>query len=98
MEPSETERGQRWLSNFDVCDRPVARLLLDSLELVGQDQFRLGLQQLIQDLAKQIPVPIALIPARELSEGQSYYQAGRNSKPRLLLSGSFPGSEASSQI
>jgi len=94
MEPSETKRGQRWLSNFDTVDQPAARLLLDSLELIGQDQLRLGLQQLAQDLAKTIPTPIALVPVRELASGQSYYKTGRNAKPRLLLPNSFPGSEA----
>jgi hypothetical protein len=95
MQPSETERGRRWLSNFLDDDRPAASLLLDSLDFVNQDELRSGLQQLIESLAKEIPTPIGLVPVRELAPDQSYYKtANRNAKPPLLLSTSFPGSEA----
>lgn len=94
MEPSKTERGQRWLSNFDAEDRAVASFLLDSIEFVGQDTLRTSLTELIQQLAEKLPTPIALVPARELAPGQTYYGKDRNARPRLLLSASFPGSEA----
>jgi hypothetical protein len=95
MQPSETDRGHKWLSNFKDEDQPAARLLLDSLEFVGQDQLRNGLLQLIESLAEKLPSPIALIPARELEATQSYYSLkNRDAKPSLLLPNSFPGSEA----
>lgn len=94
MEPSETQRGQRWLSNFDPADQPSARLLLDSLEFIGQDELRSGLQKIARTISEQVPRPIALIPVRALSQGQQYYGSDRNAQPRLLLSGSLPGSEA----
>lgn len=94
MEPSQTERGQKWLTNFRNAGQPSAQLLLDSLELIGQDQFREGLQQLVNNLARQISTPIALVPVREVAEGQAYYAHGRDAKPRLLRTTSFPGSEA----
>jgi hypothetical protein len=95
MQPSETEHGRRWLSNFAEDDRSAASLLLDSLDFVGQNELRAGLQQLIESLAKEIPTPIGLVPVRELAPDQSYYKTtNRNAKPPLLLSTSFPGSEA----
>ena len=94
MEPSETERGRRWLNNFLLADQPSAKLLLDGLELLGQDQLRQGLSEVISGLAEALATPIALVPVRELASGQSYYPIGRESRPRLLLPNSFPGSEA----
>jgi len=94
MKPSESQRGQQWLSNFLENERAIAALLLDSLELVGQDDFRNGLQNLVSDLASSILKPIALVPVRELAPTQTYYGQSRNAKPKLLLSESFPGSEA----
>jgi hypothetical protein len=61
---------------------------------VGQDDFRNGLQNLVGALAASIPNPIALVPVRELGPTQTYYGKSRNAKPKILLSESFPGSEA----
>lgn len=95
MQPSETERGRRWLSNFERNDRPFANLLLDNLYFVNQDELRSGLQLLIEGLVTKISAPIALIPVRQLAPGQSYYKSSnRNARAPLLLSSSFPGSEA----
>lgn len=94
MQPSETEHGQRWISNFDEGDQSAAKLLLDSLELVGQDELRKGLQGLARDLAKEIRTPIALVPVRELAAAQHYYGPDRNAKAPVLLPTSLPGSEA----
>lgn len=91
---SDTARGERWLGNFTLAERASATLLLDSIELVGQDELRNALLDLIETLADELPTPIALIPVRELSPGQRYFQAGRDAKARLLLPQSFPGSEA----
>jgi|SRR5579863_1443942 len=95
MQPSETSRGKKWLSNFEGADQPAARLLLDSLDLVNQNKLRSGLQTLVQEIAKSIPTPIGLVPVRQLGPNQSYYKSSnRNAKPPMLLSTSFPGSEA----
>jgi hypothetical protein len=94
MEPSTTDRGQRWIENFDPKDRPTASFLLDSIEFIGQDTLRAALIALVHQLAQILPTPIALVPARELGPNQSYFGKDRNARPRLLLDNSFPGSEA----
>ncbi|MBX9858362.1 MAG: hypothetical protein K2Y20_02085 [Sphingomonas sp.] len=91
---SDTPCGQNWLGNFDVAERESAALLLDSIELVGQDALQIGLSGLIESLADSLPNPIALVPVRELAPGQRYFQHGRDAPARLLLPQSFPGSEA----
>jgi hypothetical protein len=37
---SDTPRGEHWLQNFGLSERATATLLLDALELVGQDALR----------------------------------------------------------
>ncbi|WP_425532030.1 phosphoribosyltransferase-like protein [Ancylobacter koreensis] len=93
MEVSETLRGRNWLSNFAPEQQVVAKRLLDAVELVGQDQFRNGLVRLISGLPKKVQKPIALVPVREMAPGQNYFGPDKNASPRLLNSGSFPGSE-----
>lgn len=95
MNPSDTERGQAWLGNFTEEEQAPARLLLDGLDLVGQDRLRTDLTRTIQSLAATLPTPIALVPVRELGPGQSYFATStRDAKPALLNAASFPGSEA----
>jgi hypothetical protein len=91
---SDTPWGQLWLNNFALSDRATASLLLDALQLVGQDALRDGLLDLISGLPNRLETPIALVPVRALAPGQFYFPHGRNSKPRLLLPQSLPGSEA----
>ncbi len=95
MQPSETDRGKRWLENFRRRDRSAATVLLDSLEFVSADKLNNGLQQLIGNLPKTIKAPIALVPVRELGSRQHYFRSTqRDATPALLLPSSFPGSEA----
>lgn len=91
---SDTPRGQNWLRNFPLDEQAAARLLLDSILLVGQDALRESMTALIEEVANKLDTPIALIPVRELAPGQAYYQPGKDAKPRILLPNSFPGSEA----
>ncbi len=42
-----TRRGQAWLGNFREEDQPVARRLLDGLEMVSDTQFRREMKNLI---------------------------------------------------
>ena len=44
VELSETNRGRAWLANFETDEQPYARMLLDGLDLVGQDRLRTGLR------------------------------------------------------
>ena len=95
MNPSDTPRGQAWLANFAEDEQAAARLLVDGLDLVGEDRLRADMMALIEGLAKSLPPTIALIPVRELNAAQKYYRGtDRNAKPSVLASNSFPGSEA----
>jgi hypothetical protein len=64
---SDTPRGQRWLNNYALSDRATASLLLNALELVGQDALRDGLLDLISALPNRLKTPIALVPVRALA-------------------------------
>ena len=44
---SNTSHGKFWLSQFDESDRAAARLLLDSILYVSNDQLIAGLYDLI---------------------------------------------------
>jgi hypothetical protein len=49
---------------------------------------------LIEQEAATVQAPIALVPIRKVQEDYSYFKIGnRNSVPKILLSGSLPGSE-----
>lgn len=61
-----TERGERWLRNFDETDRAVARELAAALTLVSHNEFERGLTALVHEVAQTIVGPIALYGAREL--------------------------------
>lgn len=49
--PSQTDEGVRWLENFDIDERATARLLIDSLRIVGADTF---MSRMRQTLASQL--------------------------------------------
>lgn len=68
--PSETARGQAWLANFLVEDRPVAELLLDSLEFVRTSTMRLALRTRLEQLAEsgQIEQPAVLAAALSMED------------------------------
>lgn len=95
MNPSDTERGKAWLGNFEEDEQVAARLLLDGLDLIGADRLREDLFRGIEALAAILPSPIALVPVRAVDGNQSYHPLhSRDSRPQLLPSTSFPGSEA----
>lgn len=104
---SETKEAISWLNQFEEDDRPFARLLLNGLVLINQQEFVRQLQELILNEAQKVPTPIALVPVREAKPNEaaqnptSYYtpirgkkKQMRNAKAPLLFKNSFPGSEA----
>lgn len=88
---SNTSHGKFWLSQFDESDRAAARLLLDSILYVSNDQLIAGLYDLIKDFLKHHALgPIALFVARK-NTGETYWRA--DSRP-LSVAGRRPvGSE-----
>lgn len=61
-----TERGGRWLKNFDEADRAMARELTATLTLISHNEFERGLSSLVHEVAQAINGPVALYGAREL--------------------------------
>lgn len=94
MRLSSTAIGASWLGNFDPEDQEVAKFLLDSLVLIGQDRLRESISGLISNIINVLPKTIALVPVYDIQNSASYHKKGRCGKPRLLLSESFPGSES----
>lgn len=68
--PSKTTRGQAWLGNFLVEDRPVAELLLDSLEFVRTSTMRPALRTRLEQLAEsgEIEQPAVLAAALSMED------------------------------
>ena len=61
-----TERGQRWLSQFDLEDREAASRLVRALTLVSHSAFQRDLGQRILRAAEPFDLPVALFAAREM--------------------------------
>jgi hypothetical protein len=76
MRPSETEEGQRWLSNFLSDDISTAMMLLDSLHFVPEDVFRASLIDLLNNLVldELTTEPIVLYPVRPPQAAASYVE------------------------
>jgi hypothetical protein len=68
--PSETTRGQAWLGNFLVEDRPIAELLVDSLEFVRTSTMRPALRTRLEQLAEsgEIEQPAVLAAAMSMED------------------------------
>jgi hypothetical protein len=70
---SNSALGRSWLSQFDNTDREAARLLLDSILYVSNEQLVAGLRSLILDFFQNKALgPIALFVARE-NTGDPYW-------------------------
>lgn len=52
--PSETQRGQAWLTNFADIERPTAQLLLDSLQVDNPAKVFHGLKSRIEALTDRL--------------------------------------------
>jgi hypothetical protein len=70
MKPSETERGRRWLKNFDPDDRPMARRLLDSVRFASTGQIVTSIRdRLIEGVSTgRIRPPVFLVPALSIED------------------------------
>ena len=62
----ETERGQRWLSNFYPEDEKIAAALLDRVVVVSREKMFIEIKGKISEIIdeKKILTPTLLIPAR----------------------------------
>jgi hypothetical protein len=64
--PSDTTQGSAWLENFLPEEKPLAKLLLDSLQICFDSTLRAKLASLLKDVADGLATPIAVVPVREL--------------------------------
>ncbi|MCQ4128363.1 hypothetical protein NOU13_28070 [Rhodococcus erythropolis] len=103
--PSETQRGQSWLTNFAESERPVATLLLDSLQIASPEDIYHGLKSRIGALAPELNGRAVVIPVlsiedieRASSENQREQVAARHVAYETFAPGMrgavTPGSEA----
>ncbi|MEU1177570.1 hypothetical protein ABZ464_07960 [Streptomyces sp. NPDC005820] len=79
--PSNTRQGAAWLDNFLPEEKPLAELMLNSLQVCFDSTLRAGLARLLRDVAGNLPNPIAAVPVRELRESDSSGQAGEVDAP-----------------
>jgi len=71
-----TDRGQKWLRQFDPEDRETASRLVRSLTLVSHSNFRRSIGGLIDETAASVGHPVALFAVRELP-GRVHSDFGR---------------------
>ena len=64
MKPSRTDRGQSWIAQFDLEDRPVAAKLLDSIRFAPTGDVVAGVRRTIETLVSSRPPEetTALVP------------------------------------
>jgi hypothetical protein len=71
LSPSESDGGRAWLGNFAYEDQPTARLLVDSLRIVTEDELRVGILSKLDELVAILPTPILILPIRDLRDFSS---------------------------
>jgi hypothetical protein len=95
-----TERGQRWLSKFDLEDREAAARLVRALTLVSHSAFLRDLSRRVLETANSYDLPVALFAAREMKPEnlpvflEKLNAADQTSTVDAVASGSDLGSEA----
>ncbi|MGM0588694.1 MAG: phosphoribosyltransferase-like protein [Bacteroidota bacterium] len=92
MKLSETEPGKRWVNQFKKPDRMTAKVLLDDLIYISNDELISGLYNLVSKyLKKHKEQKIALFAARE-NMGNTYWR-NRYTPPKNIHRTREVGSE-----
>lgn len=81
---SGTERGQRWIEQFEVVEQPDASRLLDAVRWVSAAEFASAMRSTIEAEASSVDGPVALFVERKLRHpgGYTQYFYKQSSKPR----------------
>lgn len=100
MKPSETERGQAWLTNFASQDVTFARLLLDSLYIPSTDDIRQSIKTILQALEDTRPgVLLPVQSAEDITETRKRNEADpldeELNRPQTAYVDFHPGSDIS---
>lgn len=103
MRPSETSLGRHWIRGFAEPDRPLAQLLIDSLEIHDHVEIMTEIGKMLKKLAASDDdrLPILLVPIRsiedispfEVHDGISPHVAYQTFDPGASFP-PLPGSEA----
>lgn len=82
---SSTERGIKWLEQFDVIDQPLAANLLDSIVWVSEREFKVKLENKVEKIANSTQGVVALFLEREIRKNghgiQRFYKQS-SKRPR----------------
>ena len=90
---SETTPARAWIAQFDESDKNTARLILDSLIYVSNEELDTGLNQLIQKfIADHQNEYIAIFAVKDVIKDSNYWEDAREKLDLLLNDGI--GSEA----
>lgn len=69
-----TQRGTKWLDQFDLEDRESARRLIGGLTLVSSRFFDIAIKDLVQAQVDESSQPIALYAVREVDNSSSIFE------------------------
>ncbi len=92
-----TDRGKRWLAQFDERDKEIAEKVITSLTLVSHSEFEHVIQVSLEKLASENEPPIAFYAVREVDKQKSYFESYTDPSTgaiAALVPGSDHGSEA----
>ena len=104
-QPSETAQGAAWIANFPEVEKPLARLLLNSLHVSYDSNLRADLSGLLAQVVGKVKQPTAIFPVRELEEFPEEAEEIEDGSPSVSITGppkfqpldfpykSLPGSE-----
>lgn len=93
---SETEAGKCWLQQFAQKDIDAAKLLLESLIFVSNNEFIKGIQTLIENFLEQYSGVVALFAAREVDKNSGTnerYFENQSERPISINAHRMVGSE-----
>lgn len=89
-----TKNGIDWLTQFEEEDQKIAALLVNSLQLISQDEFQHGIMELVEDIMSKEENPIALYCIRETDDDEHYFDPkSKAKKPIAIRAGHDVGSE-----
>lgn len=95
-----TERGQKWINQFENGDRANAEKLVKGLSLVSHNEFERSLLKQVEGMLEKEEGVVALFAVREVEREESFFQqslfvgSGDQKKLDSLSRGNDHGSEA----
>lgn len=92
-----TDRGKKWLEQFELKDKETAERMVSSLTLISHSEFSRAVQRLLEIEANKYSESIAFYSVRELSRDKDFFEQtcdNETGEVQSLSSGSNHGSEA----